>query len=336
MEPSRPAASSTSTLIPEEPAPNLGARAWSPAGRRKTGGRSGRFAHEFLPALIFLLPGAALFIVFFLGPMLYSLNISFFDWKIIHPDRSVFVGLKNYTETLADPVFQRAVLNTVVYTIATVILQMATGLGLALLLNQRFRGRGFFRTAYYLPVISSWVIVSLLFSYLFNSQAGLINYLLKDVLHLVSANIRWFGDDKLVLVPLTVLGVWKGVGWTMVIYLAGLQAIPEQLFEAARVDGANPLQQLRYITLPLLRPTLVFLVVVLVIGGLNAYVSFQLMTNKGDPVNLAHSVLTWMYKTTFSTGTDFGKGAAISYLLTIFVFLISLVQLKLLRRPSEV
>lgn len=122
----------------------------------------------------------------------------------------------------------------------------------------------------------------------------------------------------------------------MVIYLAGLQAIPEQLFEAARVDGANPLQQLRYITMPLLRPTLVFLVVVLVIGGLNAYVSFQLMTNKGDPVNLAHSVLTWMYKTTFSTGTDFGKGAAISYLLTIFVFFISLVQLKLLRRPSEV
>lgn len=295
-----------------------------------------RRSYDTLAAIIFLLPGLALFAIFFLIPMGYSLNISFYDWRFARPDLSEFVGLKNYIDTLKSPIFQRAVLNTFVYTALTVSLQMAIGLGLALLLNGKFRGRAFFRTAYYLPVISSWVIVSLLFEYLFNGQAGLVNYVLRDVLHLVGANIRWLGDDKLAMVPLASLGVWKGVGWTMVIYLAGLQTIPHELYEAAQVDGANPVAQLRYITLPLLRPTLVFLLVVLVIGGLNAYVSFQLMTNNGDPVNLTHSVLTLMYKTSFDTGRDFGRGAAISYLLTIFVFFISLLQLKLLRRPAEV
>lgn len=294
-----------------------------------------RITHDLLPALIFLLPGLALFLIFFLGPMGYSLNISFYRWNIVHPEQSQFVGLQNYVNTLKSTIFQRAVLNTVVYTLVTVLLQMAFALGLALLLNKPFRGRGFFRTAYYLPVISSWVIVSLLFEYLFNGQAGYVNYILKNVLHLVNKNILWLGDDKLAMVPLAALGVWKGVGWSMVIYLAGLQSIPQELYEAAQVDGANAWEQMRFVTLPMLRSTLTFLLVVLVIGGLNAFISFQLMTNNGDPVNLTHSVLTWMYKTAFDVGRDFGSGAAISYLLTIFVFVISILQLKLLRRPAE-
>lgn len=297
--------------------------------------RTRRFFHDLPQAIIFLLPGLALFLVFFLGPMGYSLNISFFRWNVVRPEQSQFVGLQNYFDALGSQIFQRAVLNTLVYTAATVILQMTIALGLALLLNQHFRGRAFFRTAYYLPVISSWVIVSLLFEYLFNGQAGLVNYVLKDVMRVVSNNILWLGDDKLAMVPLVTLGVWKGVGWCMVIYLAGLQSIPQELYEAAQVDGAGRWSQLRYITLPMLRSTLTFLLIVLVIGGLNSYVSFQLMTNNGDPVNLTHSVLTWMYKTAFDVSRDFGSGAAISYLLTLFVFLISLIQLRLLRRPTE-
>jgi multiple sugar transport system permease protein len=291
---------------------------------------------DLFPALIFLLPGLVLFLLFFLGPMGYSLNLSFYRWNVVRPDQSQFVGLQNYIDTLNSPIFRRALLNTVVYTAITVTLQMFIELGLALLLNRSFKGRSFFRTAYYLPVISSWVIVSLLFEYLFNGQAGLVNFVLKDVLHLVDRNILWLGDDKLAMVPLATLGVWKGIGWCMVIYLAGLQAIPQELYEAAQVDGANGWTQLRYITLPMLRPVLTFLLVVLVIGGLNAYVSFQLMTDNGDPVNLTHSVLTWMYKTAFNVDRDFGTGAAISYLLTLFVFSISILQLKLLRRPQEI
>jgi multiple sugar transport system permease protein len=292
-----------------------------------------RHYSDLLPALIFLLPGLVLFVLFFLGPMLYSLRISFFEWKIVHPDQSVFVGFRNYQRALSDPIFQRAILNTLAYTVITVTVKMVLGLGVALLLNQRFRGRTFFRVAYYLPVITSWVIVSLLFEYMFNGQAGLVNYILKDILHLIPKDVLWFADPILTLVPIILLDIWKGIGWAAIIFLAGLQTIPSELYEAARVDGANSAEQLRYITWPLLGPTTVFLIVVLVIGGLNAYVPFQLMTNGGDPMDLTHSVLTLMYEATFGR-IDFGYGAAISYLLTVFVFVVSLVELRLLRQQA--
>lgn len=290
-----------------------------------------RSSSDLIPAIIFLLPGLTLFLLFLFGPMIYSLRISFFNWKIVHPEQSVFIGLRNYAHALSDPIFQRAVLNTSAYTVITVIVKLILGFGVALLLNQVIPGRTFFRVAYFLPVITSWVIVSLLFEYMFNGQAGLVNYFLKNVLHLIPKNVLWFADPILALVPIVLLDIWKGVGWAAIIFLAGLQTIPTELHEAAHVDGANSGEQLRFVTLPLLRPTLVFLVVVLVIGGLNAYIPFLLMTNGGDPLDLTHSVLTLMYDATFSR-LDFGYGAAISYLLTIFVFLISIVELRLMRR----
>ena len=288
---------------------------------------------DLLPAMIFLLPGLVLFTLFFLGPMLYSLRISFFEWKIVHPDQSVFVGFHNYQRALSDSIFQRAILNTLAYTVITVLVKMILGLGVALLLNQRMPGRTLFRVVYYLPVITSWVIVSLLFEYMFNGQAGLVNYILKDILRIIPKDVLWFADEYLTLVPIILLDIWKGIGWAAIIFLAGLQAIPAELYEAARVDGADSPAQLRYITWPLLGPTTVFLVVVLVIGGLNAYVPFQLMTNGGDPMDLTHSVLTLMYEATFGR-IDFGYGAAISYLLTVFVFIVSLIELRLLRQQA--
>ena len=126
---------------------------------------------------------------------------------------------------------------------------------------------------------------------------------------------------------------WKGVGWSAIILLAALQAIPRNLYEAAEVDGVGTGQRFRYITLPLLRPTLVFLLVVLVIGALNVYISGLLLTNGGDPMDLTHFVLTLMYEKTFSN-LQFGYGAAISYLLTMFIFVISVVQIRLLRRRA--
>ncbi len=292
-----------------------------------------RHYSDLIPVLIFLLPGLVLFGLFFLGPMLYSLRISFFEWKIVHPEQSVFVGFDNYQRALSDPIFRRAILNTLAYTVITVSLKMILGLGVALLLNQRFPGRTFFRVAYYLPVITSWVIVSLLFEYMFNGQAGLVNYILKDIMHVIPKDVLWFADPILTLVPIVLLDIWKGIGWAAIIFLAGLQAIPAELYEAARVDGANSGAQLRYITWPLLGPTTAFLVVVLIIGGLNAYVPFQLMTNGGDPMDLTHSVLTLMYEATFGR-IDFGYGAAISYLLTVFVFIVSVIELRLMRQQA--
>lgn len=285
-------------------------------------------------AYLFLLPGLALFVLFIIYPMLYSLRISFYDWNVIKPIKSDFVGLDNYKALLTDRIFRRAVLNTLAYTAITVPGQMILALFVAILLDQKIRGKTFFRVAYYLPVITSWVIVTLIFEYLFNSQAGLINYLLRDVLQLVDRPIRWLADPILVMVPINLLGVWKGVGWSAIILLAALQEIPSELLEAAAVDGAGPWYRFRHITLPLLRSTLVFLLVVLVIGGLNVYISGLLMTDGGQPLDLTHFVLTLMYKETFDR-LNFGGGAAISYLLTIFVFVISVLQIRLLRQRVE-
>jgi multiple sugar transport system permease protein len=289
---------------------------------------------QTLTALLFILPGLLLFVTFLVGPMLYSFRISFYDWRIVNPEQSQWIGLENYARALANPIFRRAVLNTLAYAVVTVSGQMAIGLIVAVLLNQDIRSRSFFRLIYYLPVITSWVIVSLLFEYMFSGQAGLINYLLRDVLHVIPKNILWLADPILAFVPVHLLGIWKGVGWTAIIFLAGLQAIPAHLYEAAEVDGANALDRFRSITLPLLRSTTVFVLVSLTIGALNAYISNLLITNGGDPLDLTHFILTLMYEATF-TRLDFGYGSAISYLLTTIVFVISVVQLRLLRKEVE-
>lgn len=296
--------------------------------------RTKRKLTQLLSAALFVLPGLLLFITFIVGPMVYSLRISFYDWKIVNPADSMWVGTANYARALSNPVFQRAVLNTLIYALVTVPGQMIIGLIVAVLLNQDIRNRALFRVIYYLPVITSWVIVSLLFEYMFSGQAGLVNYILRDVLHVIPKNILWLADPVLTFVPIHLLGIWKGVGWTAVIFLAGLQAIPEHLYEAAEVDGASPRNRFFSITLPLLRPTILFLVVVLTIGALNAYISNLLITNGGDPLDLTHFILTLMYDATFNR-LDFGYGSAISYLLTIFVFIISVIQIRLLRQEVD-
>lgn len=301
----------------------------APPGKHRTLGFLGPHPTGYL----YLLPGMALFVLFLGFPLVYSLRISFFDWNILAPAQSTYVGLDNFATAVGDPIFRRAVVNTLAYAVVTVPAQLVLALLVAVLLHERVPGRTFFRVAYYLPVITSWVIVTLVFEYLFNSQSGLVNYLLADVLHLTDTGVRWLADPVLTMVPLHLLGIWKGVGWSAIIVLAALQGVPQTLYEAAEVDGVGAWQQFRFITLPLLRPTLVFLLVVLVIGALNVYISGLLLTNGGDPMDLTHFILTLMYEETFSN-LEFGYGASISYLLTMFVFVISVVQIRLLRRKT--
>jgi len=296
---------------------------------------SSRPLRQVAMASLFILPGLLLFITFILGPMAYSFRISFYDWKIVRPEKSEWIGLENYLLALQDPIFRRAVLNTLSYALVTVPIQITLAMMIAVLLNQDIRGRTFFRVVYYMPVITDWVIVSLLFEYMFSGQAGLINYLMRDVLHITQENILWLADPTLVFVPIDLLEIWKSVGWNAIILLAALQAIPRELQEAAEVDGAGALIAFRRITLPLLRPTLVFLIVVRTIGTLNGYISNLLITDGGNPLDKTHFVLTLMYEATF-TKLEFGYGAAISYFLTIFVFVISVFQIRLLRQRVEI
>jgi multiple sugar transport system permease protein len=284
-----------------------------------------------VPAYLFILPGMALFIVWTLYPLLYSLVMSFAEWNLIRPSR--FVGLENYSRALSDPVFWIALQNTIFYTLVTVPGQMVLGLGVALLLDGPLRARGFFRTVYYIPVVTSWVVVSLIFTYLFNGQAGLINWVLRDGLHLIDKNINWLAEPLSANMAIASLGIWKGIGWTMVIFLAGLQSVPPELYEAAAIDGAGGWQRLRYITLPLIRQTTLFILVMLTIGGFQVFISVYIMTG-GNPLHRTEVLLTYMYNNAFEF-LDLGYGSALSYLFALMVFSLSLMQIRLLRRRVE-
>jgi multiple sugar transport system permease protein len=284
-----------------------------------------------LPAYLFILPAATLFVVWTLYPLLDAFRMSFYEWNLIKPSR--FVGFDNYRRALTDDVFWMAFRNTLFYVVVTVPGQMIFGLAIALLLDGPLRARAVYRTIYYIPVVTSWVVVSLVFTFLFNSQAGLVNWVMHDNLHLLGRNIAWLREPLPAKIAIATLGIWKGVGWTMVIFLAGLQSIPQSLHEAASVDGAGGLRRLRDITIPLLRNTLLFVMVILTIGAFQVFISVYVMTG-GKPLHRTDVILTYMYSNAFEF-LDLGYGSAISYLLAGMVFVLSVVQIRLLKRRVE-
>lgn len=287
-----------------------------------------------LTPYLFLLPGMVFMLVWLVYPMGHALLISLRDWKVVPGQPSPFVGLANYLQAFDDPLFRLALRNTTLYAGVTVAGQLILGTAAALLLDQVRRGRVFFRTVYYLPVVTSWVVVSLLFQYLFNSSpAGLVNYLLVDGFHLLRAPVAWLNQAGTAFVALYSLGIWKGVGWTMVIVLAALQSMPEECFDAASIDGAGGWQTLFYVTLPLLLPTLILILIMLTIGAFQTYIPVALVTD-GGPLHRTEVLLTYMYSQAFED-LHYGYATAQSYILAAIVFAISQAQLRL-RRPVEV
>jgi len=280
---------------------------------------------------IFILVPLALFLTFILYPIGRSFFISFYDWKII--GSSTFVRFRNYIDAFKDPILNMSWRNTLIYSVVTVPGQMIFAMIAAILLNQKMRGRAFFRTLYFLPVVTSWVVVSFIFMYLFNSQAGLVNYILKDILHITKQYYAWLSQGNTAIFVIALLGIWKGIGWSMVIFLAGLQGIPEELYEAARIDGASQARLFWRITIPLMRSNLVYVLVMLVIGSFQVFISVNIMTG-GGPMHQTEVVLTWLYTNAFNY-LKFGYGSAIAVIMTIFIFIITIIQIKLLSKPVE-
>jgi multiple sugar transport system permease protein len=287
---------------------------------------------RYLPIYALILPGYLLFLVWTLYPLLDAFVMSFTEWNPNPSGTSPFVGTENYTRAFHDPVFFQSFGNVALYTIVTVAGQIVFGLAVALLLNRKMAARGVFRALYYIPVISSWVVVSLIFTYLFSSQGGLVNYIFGNVLHLIPPDQNWLGDLHLALPTLMILGIWKGVGWNMVAFLAALQGIPTELYESAQTEGANSWAQFRYITLPLLRPVITFVSVVLTIGGLGSFIQIFIITG-GGPLHNTETLLTYAYNNAFST-FDFGYAAALTYIFAAVVFVLALIQIGLSRRQA--
>ena len=279
-----------------------------------------------------LLPGVLVFAMFTIYPILKLLYMSFLEWNRDNMFEHGFAGLANYAAVLGDATFHTAFANTLIYTLVTVPGQMVLGLLAAVLINSIPRFRVTFRVIYYLPVITSWVIVSLVFRYIFNTE-GMLNYLLTNVLHLSESNIRWLDTRWGGLTVAMMLGIWKGVGWNLVVFLAALQSVPQELYESASIDGCGPFARFFYITLPSIKPTILFALVMLTIGGFNVFTSIKMITD-GKPMHETEVVLTWMYSKAFSSG-DFGYAAALSFIVALTLAFLAVLQFKAMRRNGE-
>mgnify|MGYP003575356049 CR=1 FL=1 len=219
-------------------------------------------------AYLFIAPGLIHFAIFTVFAVGFAFYISFHEWNIIKPDKP-YVGLENYLELIDDPRFHRAVKNTMTFMIG-VPLNLIAGLFVALLLNTKVRGQAIYRTLFYIPVVTPLVVSSIIWKWVYQGDYGLLNYYLLQ-LGIIDHKITWLADPNLALPALIIMGIWGGTGATMVIYLAGLQSIPEEMYDAAKVDGASALQRLLFITIPLLRPTTFFLFITAVIGTFQIY-----------------------------------------------------------------
>ena len=282
-------------------------------------------------AYLFLAPGLLLFSVFTVFALGFAFYLTFHQWSIIEPDKP-FIGLDNYRDMLADKDFRKSVVNTAYFTGASVPLTMLIGLGLALLLNQPLRGRWVLRTFYFLPVVTPFVVVAIIWKWLYNGDFGLFNYyLLKS--HLIEQPLLWLSDKDLSMPAVVLMSVWSGVGFSMIVYLAGLQGIPGELHEAARVDGAGPLQRLRHVTIPMLAPTTLFLLVMGIIGSFQVFTQIFVMTS-GGPVKRTTTMVYYIYESAFKF-YEMGYASTLAFGLFALLFVFTLIQLRLYRRSNS-
>lgn len=295
-------------------------------GRPK--GRPGRPLRELWAASGFLAPAVVLLGVFSLFPALYSLWLSLHRWRGLGGERP-FVGLENYARLAADPEFWASLRVTGFYAAGVTGLALALGLGYALLLNGPVAGRALYRVLFFLPVITPTVAAGTVWKYLFDPSQGVVNSLLTSV---GIAGPGWLVDPSWALAAVVVVGVWKRVGFNLIIYLAALQGVPRELHEAARVDGATSWETLRFVTVPLLGPTTFFLVVTSLIEGFQVFDLVYVMT-QGGPLGSTDVMGYFLYRNAFSY-LDLGYASAIAYALFAVVFAVTLLQRRLGREAA--
>lgn len=280
--------------------------------------------------VVFVLPAVAFIGFFFVTPLAMTLWMSMHDWPLF--GQATFNGLGNYAALLHDDAFWNGLLFTTKYTLLVTPALFVSAFGLALLVQRPGRLSGFFRTAYFLPVVIGMSTASLLWVWLYDDQVGVFSDLLMR-LGVVDEPLQWLGTGDGALLSIVWMVTWKMTGFTMVLLLVGLQGIPADLYEAARIDGASRWKQLRYITLPLLRPTFALALTVSVIGSYLAFDQFYIMTH-GGPNNSTLSVVYWIYRAAF-TYNQVGYASAMSVVLLVILVAMSVGQLYLLRSHDE-
>ena len=280
---------------------------------------------EKLGYYLFLAPAFLVFLVFIFIPMIASFVLSFFSYSMTTIKEPEFVGLKNFITLFQTPVFRTAMKNTVVYTAFTVPTTMACGLCIALLINSRLvRRKNFYKVCYYIPYVSSMVAVAIVFSLVFNSSPnGIMNQILGK---LGIAPVGWLSNDKWAMFVVVLLSVWKELGYVMVIYTGGLLSISQDIYEAVSLDPISSWKKLIYITLPMLRPTTLFLLVVETIGSFQVFTPVQIMTN-GGPGYSTTTIVTYLYQKGFQE-YKMGMASAIAVIMFVILLFLSISQNK--------
>lgn len=284
---------------------------------------------EAIAAYIFLSPFLIFFAIFTVRAIVAAVGMSFYDWQILRPNRP-YVGLGNYQELFNDYVWWTALRNTMIFAIMTVVGTTVVSLSAALALTQKIRGAGIFRVLLYMPTLLSVGVVGLVWVWLLSTQFGAINY----GLSLIGIRpLNWLGDENLVLPALSLTTIWWGFGFPMLIFIAGLQNIPDTLYEAAKIDGANAWQIFRYITLPLLRPTLLFVTVTGLIGHFQAFGTIFIMTT-GGPGRASYTVIYYLYEIAWRA-FRMGYGAAVAVTLAIIMAIATALQFRFIGRRVD-
>jgi multiple sugar transport system permease protein len=290
--------------------------------------RRARRRRQILVAYAFLAPSLIIFLLFRHIPAVASLILGLFNWSMLAPPQ--FVGLTNYVTLLHDSVFWRALENTVVYAIMAVPTDIIIALGLAVLLNQKLPGTKFFRMAYFIPVVTATAIVAIVWRWLYQSD-GVVNGVLQ-AFRLPPVN--WLSDPHFALPAIAIMAVWQHVGFNMLILLAGLQSIPVEMEEAARINGAGRWATFRYVTLPLLRPVIVLTVILTTIGSFQVFDAAYVMTG-GGPFYATTTLVFYAYQQAFEQ-YSMGYAAAIAFVLFLIILAISLLQRRILRGDEDV
>lgn len=276
-------------------------------------------------------PAAVLLVLFLIIPVILAFTLSFTNARLISPNPPRFVGLDNFARAFTDPVFLQSAWNTFVFAVVVVPVQAAFALLLAVLVNRSLRGVTLFRVIFFIPVVTSIVVVSILWKFMYQEN-GLINSMIDTITFGAWSGTDWLNNPSTALGAIIFLSIWQAVGFHMIIWLSGLQTIPEELYEAARMDGANGWRQFTNVTWPGLRPTMVFVLVTITIQALALFVQVDVMT-QGGPVNSTSTIVFYAVRKG-SQQQEIGYASAISLIFFVAVLIIALIQRRLTREKD--
>ncbi len=296
---------------------------------KKNSGKFSTGVKQLLEVAPFILLGFVLTCIFVIYPQIKNIWMSMTKYNIMEPSKSVFIGFQNFTRAFwgdESHNFWIAFRNVILYGVMTIPAGMLIGLILAVLVNSVKRFATFFRALLYLPVLIDWIIVSIIFLYMFSDgDAGLINYYLIKM-HILKTPISWFANTWTANAVIWIFGIWKSVGWTMIIYLAGLQGISKEFYEAAEIDGASVFKRFWKITVPLIRPTTYYVLINLIIGSFNVFFAVYMLTG-GGPIGTTDVLQNYMYNQAFKY-MNFGYACAISVITGLSIMILTLFRDK--------